>query len=300
VRVIDGEPGLDELLVSGGNRVNVNGSDAADTMFAFDAGNGVVGVSVVGFNVIAAATGASQLAVNGLGGDDTITANGLPSIPLILDGGDGNDTILGSAGADTLIGGPGNDTIDGGPGADTAFLGDGDDTFVWNPGGGSDVVEGEGGADRLLFNGANIAEIIDIRANGSRLRFFRNVGNVVMDVDGVERVDFTARAGADTVAVNDLSGTDVTQVNIDLAATPGDTLGDGALDVVSVFGTDAADAFTVAADGAAVVVSGLAATVRVTNPEPTDQLVVEGLGDVDSFAVGAGVDALIKLFTIQD
>ena len=32
-----------------------------------------------------------------------------------------------------------------------------------------------------------------------------------MDTDGVETVDFNALGGADTVTVNDLTGTDVTQ-----------------------------------------------------------------------------------------
>jgi hypothetical protein len=60
----------------------------------------------------------------------------------------------------------------------------GDDTFVWNPGDGSDIVEGQSGADTLQFNGANIAEKIDITANGSRVRFARDVAGIVMDVNG--------------------------------------------------------------------------------------------------------------------
>ena len=45
-------------------------------------------------------------------------------------------------------------------------MGAGDDTFVWNPGDGSDIVEGQAGTDTMQFNGANIAEKIDISANG--------------------------------------------------------------------------------------------------------------------------------------
>ena len=63
-------------------------------------------------------------------------------------------------------------------------MGAGDDTFVWNPGDGSDIVEGQDGIDTMLFNGANIAEKIDISANGSRVRFTRDVANIV---DGPER-----------------------------------------------------------------------------------------------------------------
>ena len=100
------------------------------------------------------------------------------------------------------------------------LLGNGNDTFVWNPGDGSDTVEGQAGTDTLVFNGANVNENIDISANGSRARFFRDVGNVTMDLNGVEHVQFAALGGADTITVNDLTGTDVTQVAIDLAGTP--------------------------------------------------------------------------------
>ena len=102
-----------------------------------------------------------------------------------------------------------------------ALLGAGDDTFVWNPGDGSDIVEGQAGVDTLLFNGANINEKIDISANGGRVRFTRDVATITMDLNDVERINFNALGGADTITVNDLTGTDVTEVNIDLAGVPG-------------------------------------------------------------------------------
>src|SRR5439155_26799143 len=141
-----------------------------------------------------------------------------------LDGGAGNDTITGGDGNDRINGGDGNDLINGGRGNDTAFLGAGDDTFVWNPGDGSDVVEGEAGSDTMVFNGSDVNESIDLLANGSRLRLFRDIGNVTMDTNGVERVDVNAAGGADTLTVNDLTGTDVTEVNLDLAAPAGSGL----------------------------------------------------------------------------
>jgi hypothetical protein len=102
-----------------------------------------------------------------------------------------------------------------------ALLGAGDDTFIWNPGDASDTVEGQAGTDTLQFNGANIDEKIDISANGSRARLTRDVGNVTMDLNGVEHIEVNARGGADTITVNDLTGTDVNQVAIDLGAQPG-------------------------------------------------------------------------------
>src|SRR5262249_44368709 len=147
------------------------------------------------------------------GGDDVINASTLPTgvVTLTIDGGAGNDTIIGSQGADRLIGGDGGDLGVGGRGNDLAPLGGGNDTFVWNPGDGSDTVEGQAGFDTLQFNGAAIAENIDIAANGSRVRFFRDIATVTMDLDGVERVEFNALGGVDVVKVHDLSGTAVTQ-----------------------------------------------------------------------------------------
>ena len=134
---------------------------------------------------------------------------------LTLDGGDGNDTINGGNGADTLLGGTGTTAIDGNQGNDTAFLGDGNDTFVWDPGDGSDIVEGQVGDDMLDFNGAAGAEIFAASANGGRLLFTRNVGNIVMDVDDVESPDLNTLGGADTVTVNDLAATDVRSFDLD-------------------------------------------------------------------------------------
>src|SRR5262249_6388153 len=145
-----------------------------------------------------------QLVVKGLGGDDTLNASTLPATVvnnLTLDGGTGNDTILGSRGVDFLFGGDGDDFIDGNQGDDRAEMGAGDDVFQWDPGDGSDTVEGQDGFDTMLFNGANIAEKIDISANGGRVRFFRDIGNITMDLDGTEKITFTARGGADDITV---------------------------------------------------------------------------------------------------
>jgi Ca2+-binding RTX toxin-like protein len=152
-----------------------------------------------------------NIVINGNGGDDVITAgNGLAGlVNLKIDGGGGNDTITGGDGADVLLGGDGNDVVTGGRGNDVALLGTGDDDFIWNPGDGSDAVDGQAGTDTLDFHGANVSENIDISANGGGARFSRDVGNITMDLKGVEAINFTALGGADHVTVNDLSGTDV-------------------------------------------------------------------------------------------
>jgi hypothetical protein len=248
-------------------------------------------------------TGALTLVVNGLGGPDTITgANGLAAlgIPLELDGGDGDDTIVGGDGSDIIRGGPGNDTVTGGRGNDLILLGDGDDTFLWNPGDGSDTVEGQGGSDALVFNGSNANENITVSANGSRLLFFRDVANVTLDMDGVETVNVQTLGGADNVVVNDLAGTAVTQVNVDLAGVVGGGTGDSQVDTVNVNGTASPDIIDVTANAGAVGITGLAARVQILHPEAAnDTLTVNGLGGTDVITVGAGVASLIKVVVNQ-
>ena len=91
----------------------------------------------------------------------------------------------------------------------------------------------------MLFFGANIAENIDISANGGRVRFTRDVANITMDLDDVEAIDFRALGGADNIVVGDLTGTDVTRIDLDLRGPNGG--GDGAADTVTVNGTQGDD-----------------------------------------------------------
>jgi Ca2+-binding RTX toxin-like protein len=244
----------------------------------------------------------AKIAVNARPGNDLVRiddSNGpfTDSIPTTLDGGAGSDTLAGGAGAESLIGGDGNDAIDGNGGDDTAPMGAGDDTFVWDPGDGSDIVEGQDGADTMLFNGAGGAEQVDLSANGNRLRFFRTQGTITMDTAGIERVDFNALGGADLVTVNDLSGTDVTDVRVDLAATLGGATGDGQADRVVVNATDGEDTINVQGDAGGVKVSGLAATVGIVHSEAAnDRLEINTLAGndtVDSSGLAAGAIQLL-------
>lgn len=222
-----------------------------------------------------------NLVLNANAGFDVVTAiNGLGGlIHLTIDGGAGNDTIVGGNGNDILLGGDGNDVIRGGLGDDVVLMGAGNDTFHWNPGDGSDVVEGQAGDDRMVFNGSNANETIDISANGERVRFFRNVGNVTMDLDDVEEIDFNALGGADIIVVNDLTGTDAPAINLNLASSTGS--GDAQVDTVIINGTFDDDVIAIATTSSGVEVFKLAARVTLRNAESTDKLIVNGLAGDD-------------------
>jgi Ca2+-binding RTX toxin-like protein len=204
-----------------------------------------------------------NLVLNANGGDDSFSATGnlAALIKITVDGGAGNDNLLGSNGVDILLGGNDTDFIDGQQGNDVGFLGAGNDTFQWDPGDGSDVVEGQDGTDTMLFNGSAANERMETSANGGRVRFTRDIANIVMDLDDVETIHAKALAGADTLTVNDVSGTNLTRVITDLGAVGGGN--DLAADNVIVNATNGDDIATVAGSGTTSQVLGLAAQVQI-------------------------------------
>jgi Ca2+-binding RTX toxin-like protein len=286
----EGGEGIDTVEVNGGNGAEIFTTTANGTRVRFDR------VNPAAFSIDIGTS--ENLVLNMNGGDDSFSASGnlATLIKLTVDGGTGNDTVLGGNGADSLLGGDGNDFIDGNQGNDTAFMGAGDDTFQWDPGDGSDVVEGQDGTDTMLFNGANINEIFDASANGGRQRFTRNIGNIVMDTNDLEIVDLNMLGGADQLTVNDLSGTDVTQFNVDQAGVINGTAGDGAADTVIVTGTNGNDSIQVLGSGTSFSVAGLHALVSVTNSEgANDALVVKALGGNDTINASTLPADIVKL-----
>jgi hypothetical protein len=244
----------------------------------------------------------ARIAVNARAGNDAVRideSNGsfTDTTPTAIAGGAGNDTIAGGKGVEALLGGDGNDSIDGNGGNDVARLGAGDDTFIWDPGDGSDTLEGQNGTDTMLFNGANASEQVDLSANGNRLKFFRTQANITMDTAGVERVVFNALGGADVVTVNDLTGTDVSLVDVDLAGTLGGAVGDGQADRVIVNGTNGNDAIDVSGNAQAVKVSGLAATTEILHSQvANDRVDVNTLAGRDTVGSNGLAAGLIQFF----
>jgi hypothetical protein len=217
------------------------------------------------------------------GGDDELRidrSNGtFTDEQVTLNGGSGNDTLVGDVGNDTLIGGSGNDVADGNLGADTIRLGTGADVVSWDPGDGSDVIDGEAGADRLVFNGSAASETIALSANGSRVRLDRNIGGISLDLGGIESLGLKARGGTDAITVGDLAGTELASADVDLGT-------DGAADTVAVRGTDGPDSAAFTSSGGAIHVDGLSTDVAVTGAEPLDDVRAETLGGDDTIASG--------------
>jgi Ca2+-binding RTX toxin-like protein len=161
--------------------------------------------------------------VNGLGGDDSVTASdGVGALTLLsVDGGAGVDTVNGSEGADLILGGEANDVLSGGGGddrivgdrgSDTMNGGTGDDTLVWNNGDGSDVANGDGGSDDVEVNGAPAAgDIFTVQPNGARIKFDRpNLVPFTIDIGSSETMHANGLGGNDALTVGEVGAYEVT------------------------------------------------------------------------------------------
>jgi uncharacterized delta-60 repeat protein len=89
----------------------------------------------------------SRVDVQALDGDDRVDLSAL-NVPTTVNGGAGDDVVLGSSAADSLLGSDGKDTLFGGNGNDTLGGGDGNDYL--NGGRGADQVSGDAGNDQVF------------------------------------------------------------------------------------------------------------------------------------------------------
>jgi len=89
-----------------------------------------------------------RIAISTLAGDDVVDGSGLAATapPLLVDGGQGDDVLIGGAGNDTLRGGDGDDVLIGGGGGDTL-----------RGGADYDVLDGGAGTDACLPGGQGAA-----------------------------------------------------------------------------------------------------------------------------------------------
>jgi hypothetical protein len=257
-----GDGAADSITVNGRSRADFIPIRGNNEAIFVDGGADVGGGGGLSYSLlITAAEGAiDSLTVNALGGNDTVDASGLlqtsasPLIRLIVNGGAGNDTVIGSQG---------------------------NDEFLWNPGDGSDTIDGQGGLDALTFNGSDAAENLVLARSGSHVRLTSDVGNVTMDLSAVDGIQVNALGGADTITVNDLTGTGLVKVQLDLSGPTGG--GDGQADKVVVNGTNGDDAVRVAAVGHTILVDGLFPLVRINGSDGTiDHLTVNALGGNDT------------------
>ncbi|MEM1298158.1 MAG: Hint domain-containing protein [Pseudomonadota bacterium] len=120
--------------------INIAGPVARfEVVHASSGGTTGIHISDIAFEVPGSAAG-------GVGGNDTI------------EGGLGDDVLLGEEGDDVLYGGLGNDTLTGGTGDDIMFGGIGEDVFALTEGGGDDQV-GAFEMGRDLLDTSNLKDV---------------------------------------------------------------------------------------------------------------------------------------------
>ena len=215
---------------AGNDGAEVNGAPTLGDVFTLDPVNGGVKLTRTNLGPFTFDAATERFEVNGLGGNDSVTAsNGVGALTLLsVDGGAGVDTVNGSDGADLILGGEGNDVLGGGGGDDrivgdrgndTMNGGSGDDTLVWNNGDNTDVANGDDGRDDVEVNGAPAAgDIFTVQPNGARIKFERsNLVPFTIDIGSSETLHANGLGGNDTISVGEVGPYEVTA-----AGGPGD------------------------------------------------------------------------------
>ena len=236
--------------------LHITGDAASDTLALELGAPGTLQVSVNGVPAFSfdAAT-FTAIDVKAGAGDDVVTgSNGISSLGrLTIDGGAGDDTLAGGDGDDVLIGGAGNDLVDGNRGNDVAQLGAAPTTSSGIRATAATPSRARAARTSWTSTAPTPPRSIDVSANGARVRLSRDVAAITMDFAGIEDLNLRTLGSADTVTVNDLSGTDLKAADVDLGAFDG--TGDGAADTVIANATDAADDVAVSSDAGKDIVS---------------------------------------------
>ncbi len=232
---------------------------------------------------------ADPIIFGGLGDDNIV---GSPNPDQIF-GGFGQDTINGGDGVDDIYGEAGNDTITGGLGADRMHGGDDFDIFIWNVLDGSDIIDGgTDGADILNFNGSAAAETFTLRPAPTNATHNNVIlGAATVDTHGVEQINILGAAGADNFIVEDLTPTEVAEVNLDLGPA-------GEADNVRIIGRTVSDNLSVTVVTATaptrVNVAGLKFDVEITGVAAggLDTLSIEGREGNDTILASDDLNTL--------
>ncbi len=161
---LSGEAGDDSFVIGPGYD-SVAGGDGFDTVNLGWMANGAVvnGFENGDFEVMAGGTlkvSATQVErVLGSYWDDELNFT-FTTVAMTLDGGNGDDYVVGGTAGDSVSGGEGNDVLDGGRGADLVFGGGGDDRLVI-------ANVGDGAADTM--DGGTGHDVIDARDSSAGL-----------------------------------------------------------------------------------------------------------------------------------
>jgi Ca2+-binding RTX toxin-like protein len=298
--------GSDTLNGDAGNDVTeVNGEPTTGDVFSLEPNAGRIKFERTNLKMFTLDASTERFQVNGLGGDDSVTAHdGVGALTLLsVDGGTGADTITGSDGPDLILGGEGNDVLNGG-GGDDRLVGDrgndtmnggaGDDTLVWNNGDGTDVANGDDGRDDIEVNGAPAAgDVFTVQPNGARIRLDRtNLVPFSIDIGSSETLHANGLGGDDTVTVGEVGTFSVTAAG----GAGNDTLiGGGSSE--TLLGGSGND--TISPGAGLDLVSGGEGDDQVNVRDNTADVALGGEGNDSAVADGANLDILDGFETVD-
>ena len=290
---------------AGNDGAEVNGAPTLGDVFTLDPVNGGVKLTRTNLGPFTFDATTERFEVNGLGGNDSVTANnGVGALTLLtVDGGAGVDTVNGSDGADLILGGEANDVLSGG-GGDDRIVGDrgndtmnggtGDDTLVWNNGDNTDVANGDDGRDDVEVNGAPAAgDIFTVQPNGARIKFDRpNLVPFSIDIGSSETMHANGLGAGDAISVGEVGPHEVTG-----SGGPGDD---------TLTGADSSDTFlggsgndTITPGGGLDVVSADEGDDQVNVRDRTADVARGGAGN-DSVVADAGQLDILDGFEAVD
>jgi Ca2+-binding RTX toxin-like protein len=302
---IDGGAGNDVTEVNGSSTLGNTFTIEPDDTFPIDPNGGRIKFQRTSLVHFTLKSSTERFQVNGLGGDDSLTASdGVGALTLLsVDGGAGVDTVDGSDGPDLIAGGEGNDTLNGGGGDDrivgdrgndTMNGGNGDDSLVWNNGDNADVINGDAGSDDVEVNGSPTAgDTLTVKRNGARIELDRtNLVPFALDIGSSETAHVNGLGGGDTVTVGDVGPYSVTAAG----GTGNDAL-TGASSSETLLGGSGND--TINPGGGLDVVTGDDGDDHVNVRDNTVDLARGGTGNDSVTADSAALDILDGFETVD-
>ncbi len=176
-------------LIPNGSLV-FGGSGANRTLILTPANNqfgtATITVNVSDGNLVTPTTFTVTVGRNQNGGNGKDTLNGTAGNDR-LDGGNGEDTLFGGAGNDFLFGGNGDDILRGGLGNDILNGGNGSDRFVLTAGEGTDTIQDfKNGTDKFVLTGGLTYNQLTAQQEGTRTRLLvTSTGEVLAYLDNV-------------------------------------------------------------------------------------------------------------------
>lgn len=238
-----GASGDDELYVQG--VFDFGGPPPSSTIVLTDT------TATLNTHPIATFAGVEHLLAFGDAGDDTLDATAT-SIPTVLVGDAGADTLTGGAGNDFLDGGPGNDSLQGGPGDDVYAVDDyaDDGTVLYSSA--DTITEDTTVANADLVDFTNVTEPATIDMTQTTAQ--QVTPHDTLTMSGVENV--SGSSFADTVTLGSKTSADGGEggdhYRIAIGAIRSDPsiadTGTSGVDDLSVTGTAGADAATIYTD----------------------------------------------------